>query len=157
MKILEGNLTANSTARFGLVVSRFNHFITERLLEGALDAFRRHGISEDQVTVAWVPGAWEIPVVASRLAQSGQVSAIIGVGAVIRGSTDHYEHVANEASKGLAQVALSTGIPTLNSVLATDNLEQAIERAGSKQGNKGFEVACAAIEMVNLFEQLPPA
>ncbi|MCA9430994.1 MAG: 6,7-dimethyl-8-ribityllumazine synthase [Candidatus Omnitrophica bacterium] len=156
VKIFEGNLTANSTARFAVVVSRFNHFITERLLDGALDAFRRHGISEDQVTVAWVPGAWEIPVVAKRLAGSGQFTAIIGVGAVIRGSTDHYEHVAGEAAKGLAQVATSTGVPALNAVLATDNLEQAIERAGSKQGNKGFEVACAAIEMANLMEQLPP-
>lgn len=157
VNILEGNLTANPQARFAVVVSRFNHFITDRLLDGCLDAFRRHGVDESQVTVVWVPGAWEIPVVARRLASSGQYTVLIGVGAVIRGSTDHYEHVAGEASKGLAQVAMSTGVPALNSVLAVDNLEQAIERAGSKQGNKGFDVACAALEMANLLDQLPPA
>jgi len=154
MKVLEGFLTPPPKARFAIAASRFNHFITERLLEGCLDGFRRHGVSENQLTVAWVPGAWELPVAAKRLAESGKYAAIIGVGAVIRGSTDHYEHIAGESAKGLAQVALTTGVPVINAVLTTDNLEQAIERAGSKMGNKGFEAACSAIEMANLWDKL---
>jgi 6,7-dimethyl-8-ribityllumazine synthase len=154
IKIHEGHLTPLKKARFGIVVSRFNYFITERLVDGCKDAFRRHGIEEDQYEIAWVPGAWEIPVVLKTLAESGRFSALIGVGAVIRGSTDHYEHVAGEASKGMAQVALSSGVPVMNAVLACDNLEQAIERAGSKQGNKGFESACSAIEMASLLENI---
>jgi 6,7-dimethyl-8-ribityllumazine synthase len=155
VKVLEGHLTPLPKARFAIVASRFNHFITERLLGGVLDGFSRHGIPEDHLTVAWTPGAWEIPIVARRLAESGQYEAIIGLGCVIRGSTDHYDHVSGEASKGMAQVALSTGVPVINAVLATHNLEQAIERAGSKQGNKGFEAACTAIEMASLLQKIP--
>jgi 6,7-dimethyl-8-ribityllumazine synthase len=154
VKVLEGSLTPNTSAHFAIVISRFNHFITGRLLEGCVDGFKRHGISEDQLTVAYVPGAWEIPLVAQRLAASGKFAAVIGLGAVIRGSTGHYEHVAGEAAKGMAQVALATGVPVVNAVLATDNLEQAIERAGSKQGNKGFEAALTALEMTSLLGHL---
>lgn len=155
MTVLEGQLTPPKKARFGIVVARFNHFITERLLNGALDGFRRHGVSEDRLQVVWVPGSWEIPVTLKRLADSGEFTALIGIGCVIRGGTDHYEHVAGAASKGMAQVALDSGIPVVNAVLAVHNLEQAIERAGSKQGNKGFEAAMTAIEMANLLEHLP--
>lgn len=155
MTVLEGQLTPPKKARFGIVVSRFNHFITERLLNGALDGFRRHGVSEDRLAVAWVPGSWEIPVTLKRLAATGEFSVLVGIGCVIRGGTDHYDHVAGEAAKGMAQVALESGIPVVNAVLAVHNLEQAIERAGSKQGNKGFEAAMTAIEMANLLDQPP--
>ena len=154
MKNLEGHLTPKPNARFAILVSRFNHFITDRLLEGCLDGFRRHGISEDQLTVVRVPGSWEIPVVAGKLAGSGNFSAVIGLGAVIRGSTSHYDHVSGEAAKGMAQVALTTGVPVVNAVLATENLEQAIERAGTKQGNKGWEAACTALEMADLLDKI---
>ena len=153
MKELEGRLTPNSKARFALVVGRFNSFITERLLEGAVDCLTRHGVKDTQIVVARVPGSWEIPVAAKRFAETGKYAAVIGIGAVIRGSTAHFEHVAGEAAKGLAQVAMLTGVPVLNAVLATDNLEQAIERAGSKQGNKGWDAALAALEMTDLFSQ----
>jgi 6,7-dimethyl-8-ribityllumazine synthase len=154
VKTLEGHLTANPKARFAILVSRFNHFITERLLDGCLDGFRRHGVEEGQLTQVWIPGSWEIPVVTKRLAESGDYSVVICLGAVIRGSTGHYDHIAGEAAKGMAQVALASGIPVVNAVLTTDSIEQAIERAGTKMGNKGYEAACTAIEMANLLENL---
>jgi len=154
VKRIEGHLTAKTNFRFAMVISRFNHFISERLFDGCLDGFRRHGIGEDQLTAVWVPGSWEIPVTVKRLAQSGEYAAIVCLGAVIRGSTGHYDHIAGEASKGMAQVALETGVPIVNAVLTTDNIEQAIERAGTKMGNKGFEAASTALEMANLLEAL---
>jgi 6,7-dimethyl-8-ribityllumazine synthase len=152
-RIIEGNLVA-SGKRFGIVVSRFNSFISARLLEGALDALRRHGVKDDEVTVAWVPGSFETPVAVRRMAESGNYHAVIALGAVIRGSTPHFDYVAAEVSKGVAQVALHSGIPVLFGVLTTDTIEQAVERAGTKAGNKGADAAMAAIEMVNLLEQL---
>jgi 6,7-dimethyl-8-ribityllumazine synthase len=152
--LFEGHLAPVPGTQYAVIASRFNSFIVQKLYEGALDAFRRYEIPEDQVSIAWVPGAWEIPVVAKRFAESGLFSAVICLGCVIKGSTDHYEHVASEAAKGMAQVALTTGVPVINAVLATHNLEQAIERAGSKQGNKGFEAVCTAIEMVSLLNKV---
>jgi 6,7-dimethyl-8-ribityllumazine synthase len=153
MRNFEGKLTA-AGLKFALIVSRFNSFITERLLEGALDCLRRQGVSDDSLTVLRVPGAWEIPLVAKRLAQTGAHDAIICLGAVIRGSTPHFDYVAAEVSKGIAQVSLESGVPMGFGILTTDTLEQAIERAGSKAGNKGFAAAEAAIEMVNLLKEL---
>jgi 6,7-dimethyl-8-ribityllumazine synthase len=153
MHTFEGKLVAENL-KFALVVSRFNSFITERLLEGALDCLRRQGVSEDALTVVRVPGAWEIPLVARRLAQAQTHDAVICLGAVIRGSTPHFDYVAAEVSKGVAQVSLETGVPIGFGILTTDTLEQAIERAGSKAGNKGFAAAEAAIEMVNLLKEL---
>jgi 6,7-dimethyl-8-ribityllumazine synthase len=153
MRNLEGKLTA-AGLKFALVVSRFNSFITERLLEGALDCLRRQGVDEDSLTVVRVPGAWEIPLVARRLAQSQAHDGVICLGAVIRGSTPHFDYVAAEVSKGIAQVSLESGVPMGFGILTTDTLEQAIERAGSKAGNKGFAAAEAAIEMVNLLKEL---
>jgi 6,7-dimethyl-8-ribityllumazine synthase len=153
MRILEGKLIGEGL-KFALVVSRFNSFITERLLEGALDCLRRKGVPEDNLTVVRVPGAWEIPLVTKRLAQSKAYDAVICLGAVIRGATPHFDYVAAEVSKGIAQVNLETGVPILFGILTTDTLEQAIERAGSKAGNKGFAAADAAIEMVNLLREL---
>jgi 6,7-dimethyl-8-ribityllumazine synthase len=153
MRILEGRLIGEGL-KFALVVSRFNSFITERLLEGALDCLRRKGVPEDNLTVVRVPGAWEIPLVTKRLAQSKAYDAVICLGAVIRGATPHFDYVAAEVSKGIAQVNLETGVPILFGILTTDTLEQAIERAGSKAGNKGFAAADAAIEMVNLLREL---
>ncbi len=150
---LEGKLQAQGM-RFALVVGRFNEFITGKLLEGALDALRRHGAEEDDLTVAWVPGAFEIPLVASRLAASGDYDAVLALGAVIRGSTPHFDYVAAEVSKGVAQVSLDSGIPVIFGVLTTDTLEQAIERAGSKSGNKGAAAALAAVEMVDLLRKV---
>lgn len=141
-------------ARFAIVVSRFNAFITEKLLEGALDALRRHDADMDQVTVVWCPGAYEIPLVAKRLAASGKYDAIICLGAVIRGATFHFDLVASGAAKGITQASLETDVPVILGVITTDTIEQAIERAGTKAGNKGAEAALAAIEMVNLLEQL---
>jgi 6,7-dimethyl-8-ribityllumazine synthase len=135
-------------------VARFNEFISSKLLGGALDALQRHGVKEDEITVAWTPGSFEIPVVAKKMATSGKYDAVIALGAVIRGSTPHFDYVANEVSKGVAHVALEAGIPVLFGVLTTDTIEQAVERAGTKSGNKGFDAAVAAIEMVNLMEQL---
>jgi len=149
----EGRLDARKF-RFAIVVSRFNDFVSSRLVEGAVDALVRHGADEDQVHLIRVPGAFEIPLVAKRLAQSGNYDAVICLGAVIRGATPHFEYVAAEVSKGIANVALETGVPVTFGVLTTDTLEQAVERAGSKSGNKGFEAAMAAIEMVNLFKVL---
>jgi len=152
-KTLEGKLQAQGM-RFALVVSRFNDFITAKLLDGALDTLRRHGAGEDDITVAWVPGAYEIPLMAKRLAVSGDYDAVVALGAVIRGSTSHFEYVAAEVSKGVAQVGLETGLPVIFGVLTTDTIEQAIERAGSKSGNKGAAAALAAVEMVDLFKKI---
>ncbi|MCI8755481.1 MAG: 6,7-dimethyl-8-ribityllumazine synthase [Oscillospiraceae bacterium] len=153
MRILEGSFAAKNM-KIGIVVARFNEFITSKLLSGALDGLKRHEVSEENIDIAWVPGAFEIPLVASKMAQSGRYDAVICLGAVIRGSTSHYDYVCNEVSKGIAQVSLSTGLPVLFGVLTTENIEQAIERAGTKSGNKGYECACGAIEMVNLLHQL---
>jgi 6,7-dimethyl-8-ribityllumazine synthase len=153
MRTVEGKLIG-AGLKFALVVSRFNSFITERLLEGALDCLRRQGVADDNLMVVRVPGAWEIPVAAKRLAQSGAHDAVVCLGAVIRGSTPHFDYVAAEVSKGIAQITLDTGVPISFGILTTDTLEQAIERAGSKAGNKGFAAAEAAIEMVNLLKEL---
>jgi 6,7-dimethyl-8-ribityllumazine synthase len=153
MKVFEGKLIAEGL-RFAIVVSRFNDFIGERLLGGALDALMRSGAREQDVEVFKVPGAFEIPLVAKKLARSGRYNAVICLGAVIRGATPHFDYVANEVSKGIATVSLETGVPVTFGVLTTDNLEQAIERAGSKAGNKGWDAAIAAIEMANLLKQI---
>ena len=150
---IEGNLVAGE-ARFAIVAGRFNAFITEKLLDGALDALRRHGADMDQVTVAWCPGAYEIPLVASRMAASGSYDAVICLGAVIRGATYHFELVASGVASGISQAAQETDVPVLFGVITTDTIEQAIERAGTKAGNKGADAALAAIEMVNLLRQL---
>ena len=152
-KQLEGKLTAKGL-KFGMVVSRFNHFISERLLEGALDAIRRNGASEDDCAVAWVPGAFEIPLAAKKMAKTGRYDAIICLGCVIRGATPHYAYIAAEVSKGIAVLSLETEMPVAFGVLTTDTIEQAIERAGSKSGNKGFDAAMSAIEMVNLLKDI---
>ena len=152
-QVLEGKISAEGF-RFGMIVSRFNDFISSKLVEGAMDALLRHGAKEDQVSLAKVPGAFEIPLAAKKLAGSGKYDAVICLGAVIRGSTPHFEYVAAEVSKGIANVALETNIPVTFGVLTTDNLEQAIERAGSKAGNKGWDAAMAAMEMVNLYKDL---
>jgi 6,7-dimethyl-8-ribityllumazine synthase len=152
-RVLEGQLSAEGF-KFGIIVSRFNDFISSRLVEGAMDALLRHGATEEQVSVIKVPGAFEIPLTAKKLAESGRYDAVICLGAVIRGSTPHFDYVAAEVSKGIASVALESRIPVTFGVLTTDNLEQAIERAGSKSGNKGYDGAMAAIEMVNLFKEL---
>jgi 6,7-dimethyl-8-ribityllumazine synthase len=153
MLTIEGKLIAQGM-KFALVVSRFNSFITERLLEGALDCLRRKGVQDEDLTVLRVPGAWEIPLVAKRLAQGRAYDGVICLGAVIRGSTPHFDYVAAEVSKGIAQVSLDSGMPIAFGILTTDTLEQAIERAGSKAGNKGFAAAEAAVEMVNLLKEL---
>lgn len=153
MKIIEGNLVTQNL-KIGIVVSRFNEFITSKLLSGAMDGLVRHEVSEDDIHVAWVPGAFEIPLAASKMANSGKYDAVICLGAVIRGSTTHYDYVCNEVSKGIAQVSLASGIPVLFGVLTTENIEQAIERAGTKSGNKGYDCALSAIEMVNLLRQM---
>lgn len=152
-KIIEGKLLS-ADKKYGIVVARFNEFITNKLLGGALDTLTRHGVADDDITVAWTPGAFEIPIAVKKMAESGKYDAVIALGAVIRGGTPHFDYVANEVSKGVAQVMLSTGVPVLFGVLTTDNIEQAIERAGTKAGNKGADAAIAAIEMVNLMEQL---
>ncbi|WP_394923113.1 6,7-dimethyl-8-ribityllumazine synthase [uncultured Robinsoniella sp.] len=153
MRIYEGNLAAENI-RVGIVTARFNEFITSKLLLGAIDCLKRENVKEEQIEVAWVPGAFEIPLIASKMAQSKKYDAVICLGAVIRGSTSHYDYVCSEVSKGIAQASLSSGIPVMFGVLTTDNIEQAIERAGSKAGNKGFECAQGAIEMVNLIRSL---
>lgn len=153
MKIVEGKLTAEGF-RFAIVNARFNEFITNKLLGGAIDALRRHGASEEDITVAWVPGAFEIPLVAGKLAKSGKYDAVICLGAVIRGSTPHFDYVCSEVTKGVAHVGMETGIPTIFGVLTTESIEQAIERAGTKAGNKGFDAAVSAIEMINLLKNL---
>lgn len=151
--ILEGFITGENL-RFGIVVSRFNEFITAKLLGGALDTLHRHGANDDAVDVAWVPGAFEIPLAAKKMAESGKYDAVLCLGAVIRGSTSHYDYVCNEVSKGVASVNLSTGVPTIFGVVTTENIEQAIERAGTKAGNKGADAAVAAMEMANLLTKI---
>ena len=153
VKIVEGQLGAGKH-RFGIVVSRFNHFITEHLLNGALDALRRHGADEKGITVVWVPGSFEIPLALKKMAESQHYDALIALSAIIRGDTPHFDYVANEASKGIAQVMLEHGVPIAFGVLTTHTLEQAVERAGTKAGNKGFDAALSAIEMANLLGQL---
>lgn len=153
MKVYEGKLISDKQ-RYGIIVGRFNEFIGGKLLGGALDALKRHGASEDQMEIAWVPGAFEIPLIAKKMASSGRYDAVICLGAVIRGSTPHFDYVSGEVTKGVAHVSLETGIPVIFGVLTTDTIEQAIERAGTKAGNKGFDAAVTAIEMVNLIEQL---
>lgn len=153
MKILEGQLLAEGL-KIGIVVSRFNEFITSKLLSGAEDTLRRHGANEDDITVAWVPGAFEIPLIAKKMAKSGKYDGIIALGAVIQGATSHYDYVCNEVSKGIALVNMETEVPTAFGVVTTENIEQAVERAGTKAGNKGSDAAMAVIEMVNLAKQL---
>ena len=153
MTVYEGKLTAEGL-RFGIVVSRFNEFITSKLLEGALDALKRHGADMDGTEVAWVPGSFEIPLVAQKMARSGRYNAVICLGAVIRGSTPHFDYIAAEVTKGVATVSLSTGVPVVFGVITTDSIEQAIERAGTKMGNKGADAAVTAIEMANLMREL---
>ena len=152
-KFIEGKLDATGL-KCAIIVGRFNSFISERLLEGAVDALVRHGASDGDITVARVPGAFEIPLAAQKLAASGAYDAVICLGAVIRGATPHFDYVASEVSKGIAQVSLKTGVPIAFGVLTTDSIEQAVERAGTKAGNKGFDAACAAIEMANLLREL---
>ncbi|WP_123053047.1 6,7-dimethyl-8-ribityllumazine synthase [Clostridium sp. JN-1] len=153
MKVYEGKLTAENL-KVGIVIARFNEFIGSKLLDGALDCLKRHSASDDNIEISWVPGAFEIPLVAKKMAQTKKYNAVICLGAVIRGATPHFDYVSNEVSKGVAQVALNAEIPVIFSVLTTDNIEQAIERAGTKSGNKGYDGAMAAIEMANLLKQI---
>lgn len=154
VKVIEGNLVASSGKKFAIVASRFNEVIVGKLVEGALDALKRHGADMEGVSVVWVPGAFEVPLVAKTIAKNGKADAVIALGAVIRGSTDHYDYVCAEVSKGVAQSALETGVPIAFGVLTCDSIEQAVERAGSKAGNKGFDAAVSAIEMVNVMEKV---
>ena len=151
--VIEGFITAKDM-KVGIVVARFNEFITSKLLGGALDALHRHEANDEDIDVAWVPGAFEIPVVAKKMAESGKYDAVIALGAVIRGSTTHYDYVCNEVSKGVAQVGIQTGVPTIFGVVTTENIEQAVERAGTKAGNKGTDAAMAAMEMANLLKKI---
>ncbi|NLV76957.1 MAG: 6,7-dimethyl-8-ribityllumazine synthase [Tissierellia bacterium] len=153
MKTFEGKLIAEGL-KFAIIVGRFNEFISSKLLSGAIDGLNRHGAKEDEIEIIWVPGAFEIPLVAKKLAKSNKYDAIICIGAVIRGSTPHFEYVSNEVAKGIANVSLSTEIPIIFGVLTTDNIEQAIERAGTKNGNKGYDAAITAIEMANLLKNI---
>ncbi len=153
MKTYEGKLVSKDI-KVGIVAARFNEFITSKLVSGAMDGLLRHDVKEEDVSVAWVPGAFEIPLIASKMAKSGKYDAVICVGSVIRGSTTHYDYVCNEVSKGIASVSLETGVPIMFGVLTTENIEQAIERAGSKAGNKGYDCALGAIEMINLIRSL---
>lgn len=153
VKVFEGQLVAEGL-KVGIVVARFNEFINTKLLGGALDALKRHGVKEEDTAVAWVPGAFEIPLVAQKMAESKKYDAVICLGTVIRGSTSHYDYVCSEVSKGVAHVGMATGVPTIFGVLTTENIEQAIERAGTKAGNKGFESAVTAIEMANLLKNI---
>lgn len=154
INVLEGKVVAPEGMKVGIVASRFNSFIVEKLLEGAVDGLVRHGVEESNITAAWVPGAFEIPVMAQKMAASDKYDAVICVGAVIRGSTSHYDYVCAEVSKGVASVELATGKPVMFGVITTENIEQAIERAGSKAGNKGYDCALSAIEMVNLIKEV---
>ena len=155
IKTIEGNYT-NATARYGIAVARFNSFIVDRLLDGALDALRKHGVQDRDITIVRVPGAYELPLAAKNMADSESYDSIIALGAVIRGGTPHFEYVAGECVKGLSQVSLNSGIPVAFGVLTVDTIEQAIERAGTKAGNKGAEAALTAIEMISLSRQLEP-
>ena len=154
MKTFEGKLVNKNDIRIGIVVARFNELVTTKLLGGALDGLRRHEIDDDHIDVAWCPGAFEIPLIAKKMAASGRYDAVICLGAVIRGATSHFDYVCSEVSKGIAQVAMNTGIPTMFGVVTTENIDQAIARAGSKAGNKGYDCALGAIEMVNLLRPL---
>lgn len=153
MRTIEGNLVSKNI-RVGIVAARFNEFITSKLLGGARDGLVRHDVRDEDIDLAWVPGAFEIPLIASKMAKSGKYDAVICLGAVIRGATSHYDYVCNEVSKGIATVSLESGIPVLFGVLTTENIEQAIERAGTKAGNKGYDCALSALEMVNLIREL---
>jgi 6,7-dimethyl-8-ribityllumazine synthase len=153
MNYIQGNLVAKEV-KIGIVAGRFNEFITSKLLSGAQDALVRHDVKDDNIDVAWVPGAFEIPLIADKMAKSGKYDAVICLGAVIRGNTSHYDYVCSEVSKGIAHVSLESGIPVMFGVVTTENIEQAIERAGTKAGNKGFDVAVGAIEMINLINNL---
>ncbi|GGJ10723.1 6,7-dimethyl-8-ribityllumazine synthase [Paenibacillus hunanensis] len=150
--IFEGHLVSQGL-KFGIVVGRFNEFITNKLLSGALDALHRHGTAQDDIDIAWVPGAFEIPLIAQKMAESGKYDAVITLGTVIRGSTTHYDYVCNEVAKGVAAINLKTGVPVIFGIVTTESIEQAIERAGTKAGNKGWDSANAAIEMANLSSQ----
>ena len=153
MKTLEGKLTAKNM-KIAIVVARFNEFITSKLLSGCIDCLIRHEAADEDLTVAWVPGAFEIPMAAKKLAESGKYDAVICLGAVIRGATPHFDYVCAEASKGIAQVSMQTGVPVAFGVLTTENIQQAVERAGNKAGNKGVDCAMTALEMVNLFKEM---
>lgn len=153
MKLYEGKLISKNI-KIGIVAARFNEFITSKLLGGAVDALTRHDVKKDDIEVAWVPGAFEIPLIASKMAKSNKYDAIICLGAVIRGNTSHYDYVCSEVSKGIAHVSLNSDIPVMFGVVTTENIEQAIERAGTKAGNKGFDCAVSAIEMVNLIKEI---
>lgn len=153
MNIISG-LYNESEVKIGIVASRFNEIITSKLIDGVVDGLSRHGVNLDTVDLAWVPGAFEVPVTAKKMAESGKYDAVICLGAVIRGETDHYEHVATEVTKGIAQVSLSAGIPVLYGILTTDTVEQALNRAGLKSGNKGFECALDALELASLFKKI---
>lgn len=154
INLLEGKVVAPEGMKVGIVASRFNEIIVNKLLGGAVDGLVRHGVAEENITAAWVPGAFELPVVAKKMAKSGKYDAVICLGAVIRGQTSHYDLVCNEAAKGIAQAGLETEVPVLFGVVTTDNIEQAIARAGSKAGNKGYDCALSAVEMVNLMRQM---
>lgn len=153
MKLYEGKLVSKDV-KIGIVAARFNEFITSKLLGGAIDALTRHEVKEEDIEIAWVPGSFEIPLIASKMAKSNKYDAIICLGAVIRGNTSHYDYVCNEVSKGIAHVSLNSDIPVMFGVVTTENIEQAIERAGTKAGNKGFDCAVGAIEMVNLIREI---
>ena len=154
MRVLEGKLVVGDSVKVGIVASRFNEFIVSKLISGAEDGLVRHDVNPDNITLAWVPGAFEIPVAAKKMAQSGEYDAVICLGAVIRGATSHYDYVCAEVSKGIAAVSLETGVPVMFGVVTTDTIEQAIERAGTKAGNKGYDCALGAIEMIQLMKQL---
>lgn len=154
MKVIEGKLVAKKGMKVGIVAARFNEVIVNKLVGGAVDGLVRHGVDTDNISTAWVPGAFEIPLIAQKMAESGKYDAVIALGAIIRGSTSHYDLVCNEAAKGIAQTSMKTGVPVMFGVITTENIEQAIERAGSKAGNKGYDCALGAIEMVNLADQL---
>lgn len=153
MKTLEGKLVADG-AKIGIVAARFNEFIVSKLISGAVDGLVRHDVNEDDITLAWVPGAFEIPMTAKKMAESGRYDAVICLGTVIRGATTHYDYVCNEVSKGIAAVSMSTGVPVMFGIVTTENIEQAIERSGTKAGNKGYDCALGALEMINLMKQM---
>ena len=152
-KIIKADLIAKGK-KFGIIVSRFNEFLSSKLLDGAVDALKQHGVEDDSIDIAWVPGSFEIPMATQRMAKSKRYDAVICLGAVIRGATPHFDYIANEVSKGVAKISLDTGIPCIFGIITADSLEQAIERAGTKQGNRGRDAAISAIEMANLFENL---
>jgi len=153
MNVFEGKLISKEI-KVGIICARFNEFITSKLLSGALDTLKRHDVEDENIDIAWVPGAFEIPLIASKMANSGKYDAVICLGAVIRGATSHYDYVCNEVSKGIAQVSMASGIPVMFGIVTTENIEQAIERAGTKAGNKGSDCAAGAIEMVNLIREM---